>query len=126
MPNHAGANAAWHFIYFGYSKTENRAYGFVKTRTGATVLNWANTKHYWAERFFFTLKDQWSAIWPGQTSLVNVNLGRGAFRAHDSDYNVERDLFAFGLGSERYMPTVAARTVDSGEEVINQGVNQEY
>ena len=34
MPAHNGANTAWHFIYFGYSKTENRAYAFVKLRTG--------------------------------------------------------------------------------------------
>ena len=52
---------------------------------------------------------------------MNVNLGRGAFRAHPTDYTVTDDIFAFGLGSERFMPTVPARTINSTDSVINQG-----
>lgn len=34
MPAHANFNSAWHYIYFGYSRPDNRAFAFVRLRTG--------------------------------------------------------------------------------------------
>lgn len=50
---------------------------------------------------------------------MNVNLGRGSFRAHDSDYAVENDIFAFDAGMQRYMAMVPSRNVDSGTSIIS-------
>jgi len=54
---HQGSIAAWHFIYFGYSKAQRRAYVNLVLRTGAQQIDYTNTNHYWAEKFFFVLRD---------------------------------------------------------------------
>ena len=56
MP-HDGRNTEWHFVYFGYSKTERRAFFFVKFRNGFLSLNYANINHFIAEKLFFAIRD---------------------------------------------------------------------
>jgi hypothetical protein len=43
----------WHFIYFGYSWVERKAYAFVKFFDREEGAVYMNVNHYLAEKFFF-------------------------------------------------------------------------
>jgi hypothetical protein len=65
MP-HDNLHTAWHFIYYGYSKTEKRAFVYMSLRTGTKNLNYPNTNHYWTEKFYFVLgRDVRYPFWNG-------------------------------------------------------------
>jgi len=65
------------------------------------------------EKFWFLLKDARYQFWNGQISLVNVVLGKGAFKA-GPDFNDANDLYSFGAGSARYWLNGPAVNYNSG------------
>jgi hypothetical protein len=67
---HQNQITGWHFIYFGYSKAERRAFAYFQFKGGAATLNFPDLSHYWAEKFFFVLKDSRYQNYNGQLSLV--------------------------------------------------------
>lgn len=54
---HNNQHTEWHFIYFGYSKTQSRAYVNLVLKSGALQLDYPKHNHYWTERFWFVLID---------------------------------------------------------------------
>jgi hypothetical protein len=99
--DHKGANKAWHLVYFGYSRTERKAYFFINFPSNAISAEYKNINHYLATKIFFTLRDSRYANFQGQYALVNVNLGAGAFRS-GKDFNHPQDAFGFATGSENF------------------------
>jgi hypothetical protein len=93
--NHAGLIQAWHFIYFGYSKAQKRAYFTTFLRSGVLNYNVPNANHYYAEKFFFVLRDARYANYQGQLALVNVVLGKNAFKVSADDYLSDNDVFKY-------------------------------
>jgi hypothetical protein len=114
---HQGIIVAWHFVYFGYSKAQSKAVLFTEFKSGTQRLEFANTNHYWAEKFFFVLRDSRYPNFQGSQALVIVNLGPGAFKNAD-DYSADGDIFGFAQGSKQYLGTVAPVTVNSGKDIL--------
>jgi hypothetical protein len=54
---HDTQNQVWHYIYFGYSKAQQRAFFFVQFRTSSGNQDYPKTNHYWTEKFWFVLRD---------------------------------------------------------------------
>jgi hypothetical protein len=102
---HNSQNRNWHFIYFGYSKANKQAY-FVHLIPGQPpgVYNIPNTNHYFTEKFWFAVRDARYPTWSGQISNLVVNLGAGAFKQSDKDYNAPGDVFNFALGFNPRVP----------------------
>ena len=61
-------------------------------RTFSVEKDFPNTNHYWAEKFFFALKETRYQFWNGQYAELDVVLGKKAFRA-GPDYNVDNDIY---------------------------------
>jgi hypothetical protein len=53
----------WHFVYFGYSKLQKRAYFTTQYKGTTTTKDYPATNHYWAEKFWFALKDARYQFW---------------------------------------------------------------
>jgi hypothetical protein len=77
--SHGGQNTQWHYIYLGYSKIAKRAYFNLALKSQTFTLDFPNTQHYWAEKFYFLFKDSRYSFWNGQIAYTNVVLGKGAF-----------------------------------------------
>jgi hypothetical protein len=120
---HQGLNVQWHFVYFGYSKSEKRAFVNVVLKSGALQLNYPNHNHYWTEKFFFVLRDARYPNFSGQLSLVNVNLGKGAFKAA-ADHNADNDIFGYGAGSKKFQGTTQPLNINSGNDAINAATDK--
>jgi hypothetical protein len=102
---HNGLITQWHFIYYGYSKADARAFAFFQFRSGTAQLNFPKTNHFWSERFYFLLKDSRYPFYQGTVNLVTVNLGKGAFKA-DGDFTKDGTAFGFPLGQQAYQQKV--------------------
>jgi hypothetical protein len=44
-------------MYFGYSKIAKRAFWYAQFKGGSIQKDYPATNHYWAEKFWFQLKD---------------------------------------------------------------------
>jgi hypothetical protein len=119
---HQGYNQDWHFVYFGYSKAEQRAFAWISWRNGVQKLDFPKARHYWSEKFYFLLKDARYQFYSGQVALVNVILGKGAFRVAE-DYGGDPDIFNFKSGSDKFKGTVAPIVSNSGKDTLKAPVN---
>ena len=95
---HDGKFVRWHYIYFGYSKPQNRAYAYVKWASGENSLNFPNTNHYYISKFYMWVpKERFYAAFSGKIGYLNLNFGDGAFR-DTNKYDHPDDIFAYGEG----------------------------
>lgn len=117
--NHAGQNQAWHFIYFGYSKAQARAYFATFLRSGVLSYNVPNAKHYFAERFFFVLRNTKYANFVGQMALINVVLGKDAFKVSDQDYFADNDVFNYEAGRKSFLGSAGPVNSGSGSSLLD-------
>lgn len=84
---HDGLIQAWHYVYFGYSRTAKRAFVFIQFKNGVKTLDYPNVNHYLTERFFFVQRDARYQNYNGQIALQQVILGNGAFKAATDNHN---------------------------------------
>lgn len=54
---HQGLTSVWHFVYFGYSRTEKRAFAFVQLKNGPVTLDYPSVNQYLVEKLFFLIRD---------------------------------------------------------------------
>ena len=47
----------WHFVYFGYSRVNSRAFLFIYFKNGPQSFEIVNLNHYLVERLYFLLRD---------------------------------------------------------------------
>lgn len=88
----------WHFVYFGYSKPERKAFSAVEFRTRTETLEFKDHDHYLPNKFSLYLgKDKWHATYSGQISYFRFNGGAGAFKTEAFDKAVD-DIFGYGSG----------------------------
>lgn len=79
---HLGRHRRWHFVYFGYSKVESKAYAYVKFYDKEETKVWNKINHYYAEKYYlYAGKDQYYQAYNGEIANLNFNLGQGAFRS---------------------------------------------
>jgi hypothetical protein len=93
----------WHFIYFGYSRQDRRAFAFIQFRDSQQTLNWASTDHYLTPKFsIFVGGDFTYQSFSGSMAFVNFNMGPGAFRTSLNGLTPQNDQFGFYLGVQNF------------------------
>lgn len=98
--------SAWHFIYHGYNKNTAQSFFFIKWSTDSAKHQYDAHRHYFAEKFYFLMRPQKYGVVNGQIALVNVVLGKGAFKIAD-DYTADPDTHKFVEGSVKLSKPVA-------------------
>jgi len=90
----------WHFIYFGYSIPNKKAYAYVQFKDSEGSNTYPNVNHYLAEKFWLTVGKDWQAKNPysGQIAHVAVNTGQGAFR-EGKNFDHPNDAFGVVVGT---------------------------
>jgi hypothetical protein len=94
----------------------------VKFRTGSAKIEYTGVNHYWAEKYYFTLKDGRYANFQGQLALVNVVLGKGAFKAAEDYQTAPLDVFGYSDGLKQFQGTkgpVKQTTEDNLVSAVN-------
>jgi len=56
-------------------------------------------------------------------SLLNVNIGKGAFKASDKDYVTDGDIHGYSAGSAKLLGVTAPVQKTSGDGVVNTAVD---
>jgi hypothetical protein len=70
----------WHFIYFGYSRKEKRATGFVQFEGRKEKFDIPQTNHYLAKDFYFYVaKDKFYPAYNGKVGNLRLIFCDGAF-----------------------------------------------
>lgn len=70
----------WHYIYYGYSRIQRKAYGYIKFLEGEGEITHANCNHYVTNQHYFTMeKDKFYPTLQSEVAYVNINYGKGAF-----------------------------------------------
>lgn len=78
---HFGRHVKWHYVYFGYSKTDKKAFAYVKFHDKEESRVWNNVNHYYAEKFLlYVAKDRHYNAYNGEVAYFNYVSGEGAFR----------------------------------------------
>jgi hypothetical protein len=71
---------SWHFIYFGYSRAERKAFGFVKFPGRKEVVKFDGINHYLAKQFYVNVgKDQFYPSYSGYVAHFRIHLCKGAY-----------------------------------------------
>lgn len=92
-----GQHFNWHFVYYGYSRTERKAYAYVKFPKEEKTFTFKDINHYLPEKFFLLFKDARYPPYVGQQAYFTVVLGAGAFRM-SKDYTHKDQIFGFEKG----------------------------
>lgn len=94
---HQNLHVRWHFVYFGYSFNEKKAYSYVQFFNQKSLSHtYNNVNHYLPPTLWVYIgKDinKGNNFYSGKIGYVNVNLGEGAFRA-GKDFNHPDDIFS--------------------------------
>lgn len=70
----------WHFIYFGYSRKERKAAGYVQFTNRKEEISIPNLNHYVARQFLVYLaKDQFYPSYNGKVGRFAITLCDGAY-----------------------------------------------
>lgn len=56
---------SWHYIHYGYSKTARKATAYLLFKAGPVRIDFTNTNHFYAEKYYFLLKDIWHGFYNG-------------------------------------------------------------
>lgn len=56
----------WHYLYYGYSRIERKAHGYIKYTSDEKTITYADTNHYLAEKFYLLLRDERYPSYIGQ------------------------------------------------------------
>lgn len=70
----------WHFVYFGYSRKERRAAGFVQFEGRKEEVNFPDTNHFLNRNYYIYIgKDKFYPAYNGKIASFRVLLCNGAF-----------------------------------------------
>lgn len=61
-----GLHMNWHYLYYGYSRIERKAHGYIKYTSDEKTITYADTNHYLAEKFYLLLRDERYPSYIGQ------------------------------------------------------------
>lgn len=105
---HKNRHEDWFFTYFGYSKTEAKAFVYVKWADSEDTLVYDNVNHYLAAEFIiFIGRDKHFKGFSGKLGFINFNIGNGAY-SKDGFKEHPKDAFGFKSGIDKL-----AKTADS-------------
>jgi hypothetical protein len=110
---HKNRIVAWHFIYYGYSRSQSKARVYVKFLNDDEELNYANTHHYLPEKFLLYVGRDMHGYqhYSGRIGYFRVVLGKGAFNS-GKKFDDEEDPWGYVIGFNK----LVKETVDDDEE----------
>lgn len=97
---------SWFYVYFGYSKKQQKAHAYIKYTTREHHLEW--TVNHYAPTIFTMLiqKDKWHPGINGFMKQWYLNSGEGAYRLKEyDDGETEKITFGYGAGLKPYKQT---------------------
>ncbi|CAD8140693.1 unnamed protein product [Paramecium octaurelia] len=119
---HKERHTKWFFLYFGYTKQQQKAYSYVKWTDGEDSLKYDNVNHYFAPQFFvFVGRDKHFPGFSGKLAYVNFNVGAGSFRG-ENDFKHPKDVFGFEIGQSKLLDS---KKGDFNPRELQKGANLE-
>jgi hypothetical protein len=96
----------WHFIYFGYSRTDRKARVYVKFFDSQEERNYDNVNHYIPEKLYVYLGHDMPSdtFYSGQIGYARVVLGKDAFKRTNVFDDDDEDPHGYKIGLAKLIP----------------------
>ncbi|CAD8138988.1 unnamed protein product [Paramecium pentaurelia] len=121
----------WFYVYFGYSRHLNKAYGYMEFTHEMAQMEFKDVRHYYASKIYFYLgQDKFYPPFNGKVQGFMLNFFDGSYRTSSYDYTFgyfPRPVYEYDDSKElipsepvqkKKCPKVVEITVDNASDVL--------
>ncbi|CAK94783.1 unnamed protein product (macronuclear) [Paramecium tetraurelia] len=121
----------WFYVYFGYSRHLNKAYGYMEFTHEMAQIEFKDVRHYFASKIYFYLgQDKFYPPFNGKVQGFMLNFFDGSYRTSSYDYTFgyfPRPVYEYDDSKElipsepvvkQKCPKVVEITVDNASDVL--------